>query len=99
MKLVMLDLVKLLRLLIVHTTTYGGAGCFCTGIGTAEMAAALITGELWFKVPNAIKIVLNGHLPKGVLSKDVILKILGDIKADGGQYKSSGIYWSRLLMK
>ena len=71
-----------------HTTTYGGAGCFCSGIGTAEMAAALITGELWFKIPEAIKIVLNGHLPKGVLSKDVILKILGDIKADGGQYKS-----------
>jgi len=71
-----------------HTTTYGGAGCFCSGIGTAEMAAALITGELWFKVPEAIKIVLNGHLPNGVLSKDVILKILGDIKADGGQYKS-----------
>lgn len=71
-----------------HTTTYGGAGNFCSGIGTAEMAAALITGELWFKVPGAIKIVLNGHLPEGVLSKDVILKILGDIKADGGQYKS-----------
>jgi 3-isopropylmalate/(R)-2-methylmalate dehydratase large subunit len=71
-----------------HTTTYGEAGCFCSGIGTAEMAAALITGELWFKIPEAIKIVLNGHLPKGVLSKDVILKILGDIKADGGQYKS-----------
>ena len=71
-----------------HTTTYGGAGNFCTGIGTAEMAAALITGELWFKVPEAIKIVLNGHLPEGVMSKDVILKILGDIRADGGQYKS-----------
>lgn len=71
-----------------HTTTYGGAANFCTGIGTAEMAAALITGELWFKVPNAIKIVLNGHLQDGVMSKDVILKILGDIKADGGQYKS-----------
>ena len=71
-----------------HTTTYGGAGNFCSGIGTAEMAAALITGELWFKVPNAIKIVLNGHLQNGVMSKDVILKILGDIKADGGQYKS-----------
>lgn len=71
-----------------HTTTYGGAGNFCTGIGTAEMCAALITGELWFKVPEAIKIVLNGHLPDGVLSKDVILRILGDIKADGGQYKS-----------
>lgn len=71
-----------------HTTTYGGAGNFCSGIGTAEMAAALITGELWFKVPTAIKIVLNGHLQDGVMSKDVILKILGDIKADGGQYKS-----------
>lgn len=71
-----------------HTTTYGGAGNFCSGIGTAEMAAALITGELWFKVPSAIKIVLNGHLQDGVLSKDIILKILGDIKADGGQYKS-----------
>ncbi len=71
-----------------HTTTYGGAGNFCTGIGTAEMAAALITGELWFKVPTAIKIVLNGHLQNGVMSKDVILRILGDIKADGGQYKS-----------
>ncbi len=52
------------------------------------MAAALITGELWFKVPDAIKIVLNGRLQNGVMSKDVILKILGDIKADGGQYKS-----------
>lgn len=71
-----------------HTTTYGGAGNFCSGIGTAEMAAALITGELWFKVPEAVKIVLNGHLQNGVMSKDVILKILGDIRADGGQYKS-----------
>jgi 3-isopropylmalate/(R)-2-methylmalate dehydratase large subunit len=71
-----------------HTTTYGGAGCFCTGIGTAEMAAALITGELWFKVPEAIKIVLNGKMPAGVYPKDIILKILGDIKSDGGQYKS-----------
>ena len=71
-----------------HTTTYGGAGNFCSGIGTAEMAAALITGELWFKVPTAIKIVLNGRFKDGIMSKDVILKILGDIKADGGQYKS-----------
>lgn len=71
-----------------HTTTYGGAGCFCTGIGTAEMAAALTTGELWFKVPEAIKVVLNGHLQDGVLSKDVILRILGDITASGAQYKS-----------
>lgn len=71
-----------------HTTTYGGAGCFCSGIGTAEMAAALTTGELWFKVPSAIKVVLNGHFPKGVFSKDIILRILGDITASGAQYKS-----------
>ena len=71
-----------------HTTTYGCVGAFSSGIGTAEMAAALITGEFWFKVPEAIKIVLNGHLRDGVMSKDVILRILGDIKADGGQYKS-----------
>ncbi len=71
-----------------HTTTYGGAGNFCTGVGTAEMCAALITGEIWLKVPPAIKIVLNGKLSEKVSSKDVILKILGDIRADGGQYKS-----------
>ena len=71
-----------------HTTTYGGAACFCSGIGTAEMAAALSTGELWFKIPEAIKVVLNGHLKDGVLSKDIILKILGDITASGAQYKS-----------
>lgn len=71
-----------------HTTTYGGAGNFCTGIGTAEMAAALITGELWLKVPAAIKIVLDGKLPKGVYAKDVILKVLGDLRADGAQYKA-----------
>lgn len=71
-----------------HTTTYGAAGNFATGVGTAEMCAALITGEIWFKVPPAIKIVLKGKLRKGVYSKDVILKLLGDIRADGGQYKS-----------
>ena len=51
-----------------------GAGNFCSGIGTAEWQQ-LITGELWFKVPEAIKIVLNGHLRDGVMSKDVILRI------------------------
>lgn len=71
-----------------HTTTYGGAGCFCTGIGHTEMAAALATDELWLKVPPAIKIVIEGELPEGVYAKDIILKVLGDIKSDGGQYKS-----------
>lgn len=71
-----------------HTTTYGGAGCFCTGIGHTEMAAAMATGEIWFKVPKAIKIVLNGSFQENVGAKDIILKILGDIRSDGGQYKS-----------
>ncbi|MFA6504650.1 MAG: aconitase/3-isopropylmalate dehydratase large subunit family protein [Treponemataceae bacterium] len=71
-----------------HTTTYGGAGCFSTGIGYTEMAAVLGSGELWLRVPEAIKIVVDGKLPKGVYAKDIILKVLGDIKSDGGQYKS-----------
>lgn len=71
-----------------HTTTYGGAGCFCTGIGTTEMAAALTTGELWFKVPSAIKVILKGKFKKGVYAKDLIETILGDIRSDGAQYKS-----------
>lgn len=67
-----------------HTPTYGGGGCFCTGIGFTEMAATLGSGELWLKVPHAIKVVIEGSLPKGVYAKDIILKILGDIKSDGG---------------
>ena len=71
-----------------HTCTYGALGAFSTGVGTTDISTGMATGELWFKVPEAIKIVLNGHLRDGVMSKDVILRILGDIKADGGQYKS-----------
>ena len=71
-----------------HTPTYGGGGCFCTGIGFTEMAATLGSGELWMKVPHAIKVIIEGRLPKGVYAKDIILKILGDIKSDGGTGKS-----------
>lgn len=71
-----------------HTTTYGAVGCFSTGIGYTEMASILGTGELWARVPAAIKIRIDGELPAGVYAKDIILRILGDIKADGGTYKS-----------
>jgi 3-isopropylmalate/(R)-2-methylmalate dehydratase large subunit len=71
-----------------HTTTYGAVGTFATGIGYTEMAAILGTGELWVRVPSAIKIQMDGVLPQGVYSKDIILKVLGDLKADGGTYKS-----------
>lgn len=71
-----------------HTTTYGAVGCFATGVGYTEMAAVLGTGEMWVRVPSAIKIQIDGALPTGVTSKDVILRILGDLRADGGTYRS-----------
>ncbi len=71
-----------------HTTTYGCVGAFSTGIGYTEMAAILGTGELWIRVPETIKIVIQGELPEHVMSKDLILKIIGDLGADGATYKA-----------
>ncbi|MBU1946686.1 MAG: 3-isopropylmalate dehydratase large subunit [Nanoarchaeota archaeon] len=71
-----------------HTCTHGAFGAFSTGIGSTDLAAAFSTGELWFKVPESIKFVINGNLPKGVYSKDIILKIISDIGVDGALYKA-----------
>ena len=71
-----------------HTTTYGCVGAFSTGIGYTEMASILGTGELWVRVPAAIRININGKLPENVMSKDVILKIIGDLTAAGATYRS-----------
>lgn len=71
-----------------HTTTYGCVGAFSTGIGYTEMAAILGTGELWVKVPETIKIVIDGVLPDFVMSKDIILRIIGDLGADGATYRA-----------
>lgn len=71
-----------------HTTTYGCVGCFSSGIGYTEMASILGTGQMWIRVPETIKVVINGTLPANVASKDVILRILGDIRSDGATYKS-----------
>lgn len=71
-----------------HTCTYGALGAFSTGIGSTDMAAAMATGEAWFKVPEAIKIVLKGKLPRWVSGKDVILHIIGMIGVDGALYQS-----------
>ena len=71
-----------------HTTTYGCVGAFSTGIGYTEMAGILGTGKLWIRVPETIKVEVNGTLPANVSSKDVILQILGDLRADGATYKS-----------
>lgn len=71
-----------------HTTTHGAFGAFGTGIGATDMATVLISGELWFRVPEVIKIEVNGQLQKGVYAKDVILNILGKLKADAAVYKA-----------
>ncbi len=71
-----------------HTCTYGALGAFSTGVGSTDMAAGMASGKAWFKVPEAIKIVLTGSLPKWVSGKDVILHIIGMIGVDGALYKS-----------
>jgi 3-isopropylmalate/(R)-2-methylmalate dehydratase large subunit len=71
-----------------HTCTYGAFGAFSTGVGSTDLAAALATGKLWFKVPETIKFVINGKLAKGVYSKDIILHIISDIGVDGALYKA-----------
>lgn len=71
-----------------HTCTYGALGAFSTGVGSTDMAAAMVTGKAWFKVPSAIKFVLTGKMKKWVSGKDVILHIIGKIGVDGALYKS-----------
>lgn len=71
-----------------HTCTYGAFGAFSTGIGSTDLAAAIATGQLWFKVPRTIKFFLSGKLPAGVYSKDVILTIITRIGTDGARYQA-----------
>ncbi len=71
-----------------HTTTYGCVGAFSTGIGYTEMAAILGTGNLWVKVPETIRVEIEGTLPESVMSKDVILRLIGDLGADGATYRA-----------
>ena len=71
-----------------HTTTHGAFGAMGTGCGATDMATILMTGELWFRVPEIIEVRLEGEAPKGVFPKDVILAVLGRIRADGAVYKA-----------
>lgn len=71
-----------------HTTTHGAFGAMGTGCGATDMATILMTGELWFRVPEIIEVRLEGQAPSGVYPKDVILSVLGKIKADGAVYKA-----------
>lgn len=71
-----------------HTCTYGALGAFSTGVGSTDMAAGMITGKAWFKVPFALKIVLTGKPGENVSGKDVILHLIGRIGVDGALYRS-----------
>lgn len=71
-----------------HTTTHGAFGAMGTGCGATDMACILMTGELWFRVPEIVEIRLEGNPGQGVYPKDVILYVLGQIKADGAVYKA-----------
>lgn len=72
-----------------HTCTYGAIGAFSTGVGSTDFAAVMASGKLWFKVPQSVKYVFKGKLPKGSYSKDLILYLIGKIGADGATYLSS----------
>lgn len=81
-----------------HTCTYGALGAFSTGVGSTDMAAAMITGKVWLKVPSAIKFNLVGKPSTWISGKDIILNIIGLIGVDGARYKSiefsgEGLKW------
>ena len=71
-----------------HTCTYGALGAFSTGVGSTDMAAGMMSGQCWFKVPSAIKFVLKNKPAKYICGKDIILHIIGLIGVDGALYKS-----------
>ena len=71
-----------------HTCTYGGIGAFATGVGSTDGAAAMATGEIWLKIPETRLIELRGTLPDHVHPKDVILRVIGDLGADGATYQA-----------
>jgi len=71
-----------------HTCTYGALGAFSTGVGSTDLAAVMITGRLWFKVPESMKLVFRGRLKRWVSGKDLILRVIGDIGVDGALYRA-----------
>lgn len=71
-----------------HTPTHGAFGAFAAGIGRTEAAAVMATGQIWLMVPYSFRIIVGGQVPKGVFAKDIILHIIGDLGADGADYRS-----------
>ena len=71
-----------------HTTTHGALGAFATGIGSTEAAAIWLSGRIWLRTPETIRVDVDGELPRGVYAKDLALKIVGELRADGANYKA-----------
>lgn len=71
-----------------HTCTYGALGAFSSGVGSTDLARAMVTGEVWLKVPESMKFVFKGKLNKWVGGKDLILHTIGDIGVDGARYRA-----------
>jgi 3-isopropylmalate/(R)-2-methylmalate dehydratase large subunit len=71
-----------------HTCTYGAVGAFATGVGSTDLAAAILMGEVWLKVPESVKLVYHGRLPRWIEGKDLILHTIGDMGVDGALYRA-----------
>ena len=71
-----------------HTCTYGALAAFSTGVGSTDLGAVMLTGEIWLKVPASIRLIYKGNLPKWVMGKDLILHTIGDIGVEGALYKA-----------
>jgi 3-isopropylmalate/(R)-2-methylmalate dehydratase large subunit len=69
-----------------HTCTYGAVNAFATGVGSTDMAAGMLSGSLWFRVPETIKVTISGAMPEGVYAKDIALMMVGSVTADGATY-------------
>lgn len=79
-----------------HSCTYGAFGAFATGVGATDMAEIYTSGRLWFRVPETIKVIVDGSLPVGAAPKDVILRIAKEIRSDGATYKALEFYGSAI---
>jgi 3-isopropylmalate/(R)-2-methylmalate dehydratase large subunit len=71
-----------------HAVTYGALNCFATGIGSSDLAAIMLCGRIWLRVPQTIRVVLTGRLPRGVYAKDIALALAGQLGADGAAYQA-----------
>ncbi|MBE7530536.1 MAG: 3-isopropylmalate dehydratase large subunit [Chloroflexi bacterium] len=80
-----------------HSPTYGALNAFGIGVGSTDLAAAMLTGKTWLKVPQSIRITLNGRLPKGVSAKDLVLFLVGQLGPDGANYQA--IEWTGEIVK